>query len=609
MIPADPPTPSRVACISDSPELAAIISCHFNRPGEYLPVLSGPKMPEPLRDTDVTRKVNTCAMLRVERVIIAGLDDAEAATFREKIGRDRVVIVRSEAEASLALQAIGIPEPPDALLCRPTELMWGTLLAKATNRRLQVVETADSLRDLVDASRQELTHCVMVDDRSGVVPIIAANYAFATHASVRMLPDFDRDAVPEIYDQIQYTADVTSVRRRTLAERFVEEKLGQFNSVIRLDGLEFVTFITTGVPYGYFASQVPSTHLFSTIDLGRVIADSIYHARVVGATRLGLVVDPGFFADSESPLVASALRRRGIPVKEITGERATAWTVRNHFQFYPYDFLYICSHAGEIREGRRLTIRFRTADWREHTIVVDVVATFAPTDEGTGGDRLIEVMRFMGFVELDGVLWSDKEGKRRINAAETLQQFIQIDDAEWKIVEGHDVSTIREFVGIQATDGAVSVATHHVAGGGTVRPTVFNNACNSLYNFNTFFMHAGARGYIGTLASVGDDKAKEVARRFFESLTDDTLLPVHLWDVQRGLLESPTDRIYVHFGCHFNRLAAPRQDMTPYPRWALEREIQGWETYLRQDRPEELRRNAERVLGFLRRTLDEEGRG
>jgi len=293
-------------------------------------------------------------------------------------------------------------------------------------------------------------------------------------------------------------------------------------------------------------------------------------------------------------------------VKEINGNQGTAWNVRNHFQFYPYDFLYICTHAGEIREGTRLTISFRTNDGQDHTIVIDVVHTFALTDEGIGEDRLVEVIRFTGFVELDGVLWSDKEGKRRINAGETLQQFLQMPEEDWDIRERHDVNTIREFVGIQAIDGAVSVMTHHVAGGGHVRPIVFNNACTSLYNFNTFFMHAGARGYIGTLTSVTDETAKELARRFFESLTDTALLPVHLWEVQRGLFQNPRDRIYVHFGCHFNRLVAPGQNMATYPRWALEREIRGWEEYLAQDRPAAPRRNAERVLAFLRRILPEE---
>lgn len=108
-------------------------------------------MPEPLRDTDVTRKINTCSMLRAEKVIIASLNEVDTASFTEKIGRDRIVVIRSLEEIRPALEAIGVPEPPETLLCRPTELMWGTLLAKATNKCLRVGEAADSLRDLVEA--------------------------------------------------------------------------------------------------------------------------------------------------------------------------------------------------------------------------------------------------------------------------------------------------------------------------------------------------------------------------------------------------------------------------------------------------------------------------
>lgn len=135
------------------------------------------------------------------------------------------------------------------------------------------------------------------------------------------------------------------------------------------------------------------------------------------------------------------------------------------------------------------------------------------------------------------------------------------------------------------------------------RPVAFNNACISLYGFSVWFINAGARGYIGTLAAVGDAKAKEVAERFFALLRDDTSLPIVLWRAERDVFDNPKGRIYVHIGCHFNRIKPPTQDVSRYAIRALEQEIRGWVEYLAQDKPLDAKRNAERILLFMRKTL------
>jgi hypothetical protein len=240
--------------------------------------------------------------------------------------------------------------------------------------------------------------------------------------------------------------------------------------------------------------------------------------------------------------------------------------------------------------------------------VIDLAATFAPTGEGVGDGRMFEVMNWIGFVELDGIPWSDDAGKKRIRAGDILREFLDIPflSRMQKIIKSVPTDTIREFVFIKATDGAVSIVTDFIAGAGLARPIAFNNACISLYNFSTWFIASDARGYIGTLTKVQDDKAKQLARTFFGQLTDDVSLPVLLWQAQRSVFEHPEERIYVHVGCHFNRLTSPRRDVSSYPRHVLRREIHGWEEYLQQEKPAQLKQNAARIIAFLHRALEAE---
>lgn len=597
----------KVACITDDPVLASVISSYFNSPDEYFPVMAGPHMAMPDWENDVIRRGNTCAMLRAEKVILAGLATDAVESFRGHLHDSESVIVNSLAEWDRSLSRIGITSPLGVIKCNPSELMWGLVLAKRLGRKLEIVPGAASIKEHW-SGRSSRGHCVMVDDMTGVTPVIAANYAFAVDANVRNLPAIDFDEIDSIYDGIQEGANHKDPSRRLRAKAFVEQQGIRFSSSIDTRRLTFITFITRGVPYGYFLTRLPTTHLYSYLDLGKHIADSIYYSATVKDTRLGLVVDPGFFADSESADLTSSLQTRGIKVKELRGDTATRRNVQNYIRYYPYDLLYICTHAGELREGKRLTIKFGTKDGSDHVLVADVAHTFVPSEPEQGKEPLVEVMRFLRYVELDGVAWTDDERKKSIGAGCIIKEFSDILENEWNVIDSQDTDTIRDFPVIEATDGSIPLVSEYFAGGGWTRPIVFNNACNSLHNLSTWLIIAGARGYIGTLTPVEDGLAKEIGRTFFRTLTDESSVPELLWEVQQQIIPHSQERVYVHFGCHFNAIRKPSRDVSLYPQSALRREIEGWREYLGGDNPDKFKQTVRKILLFIERALREENK-
>jgi hypothetical protein len=545
-------------------------------------------------------------MLRVEKVILVGLTPVAIETFRRIQPGLKLITIDSVDEWDGVLPNIGIPIPHDATICSPDEVMWGLLLAKKLGHRLQVVSGSASIKGRVEGDRASGRHCIMVDDMEGVIPVIVANYAFAIGADVRSLPRVEFDEIDSIYDGIQERANKADPNRRSRAGAYIDRQGARFASGIDTRGFAFITFVTRGVPYGYFLPHLPSTHLYSYLDLGRHVADSIYYSSIVRDTRLALVVDPGFFADSESTDVTASLRARRIKVKELRGATATRRNVEHYIRYYPYDLLYICTHAGELREGKRLTVEFATADGRRHFLVVDVTHTFVPSEASPGEEPKIEVMKFTRFVELDGVAWTDDHGKERIGAGEIIKEFTDLQEKDWKVAHSQDTDTIRDFPVIEATDGPISLVSEYFGGGGLARPIIFNNACSSLHNLSTWCVIAGVRGYIGTLATVEDRVAKEVGLVFFRSLIDEVSLPVLLQKVQDRLIPNAQNRVYVHFGCHFNTIRRPRRDVSRYPQAALLREIDAWREYLAGNHPEKFKQAVRGILLFAERALREE---
>ena len=593
---ASPQLCTKALCIAGGPEIAAVISSFFNEIGEYFCVLEPPRKTRPDFLNEVLRRNNVAACLQADNIILAGLDQSSISAFQRYFSPRITTIVPSLADVDIALQEISCSDLIGEIACNPREVAKALLLAKRLRMKLKVDHSAPSLLNEFGRYLPSSNHIIVVEDSADFAPVIAANFAFSVDAELRLIPEVSRRDVEKVYDELYDRRASRGSTRSIRAEKNLKERSSRYQAMLLSPGTQFLTFVTSGVPYGYFIPHIASTHVFSRPDLGLNIFAGVYHASKTGATRVAVLLDPGHFKESESDTVVECLTHKRIFVKAVKGKDATVYNARNHIEHFPYDLLYICSHAGEIN-GRRLRVRFKDRHGEPHIFVIDHAAGIGYTGEGTGKDAKFEVMDFTRFVELDGVDWNDDEGKKKIPAGELAEEFSRIPVDDWDVIESKDIGPVRYCVALTLTDHCLLILFHSVAG--YEHPIIFNNACVSFYQFAERLIYAGARAYIGTLHRVDTNQAKAVAEDFFRNLSTEKPLPVILWEAQRRVWSDPADRTYIHVGCHFTNIFEPEADVSEYLKNRLRLGLDRWTGRLNSASDSRRKEAAGRTVKFL----------
>lgn len=543
----------QAACISDNPVLAAVISSYFNTPGEYFCLMDAPRLGRPDWTNEIIRRNNVLARLKPEKIILAGLSKDVIRAFASRLPSKRLIVINELSQVKEKLSDFVKPSQDGILECREDELVLGVLYAKYLKKELSVIKDATTLKTFSIDSTQKSQHKVILDDIHDMCPIITGNYAYSIGATVAIFPEPSKAEIEASYNDIYNIKTFKSTTRGKTAQRSLMSQQFTYESHFTAKKIEadFLTFITKGIPYGYFFPETPATHLFSYPDLGLAIFDNIYFASSQKETQSALILDPGFFKNSEVAVVKTTLEKANVFVKELSGDAAKVFNTGQYIQFYPYELLFICSHAGGMK-GERVTAKFKDRKGITHEIVIEEALAFGLTGEGEGMKAKVEALHFRKFVELDGVNWSDTEGKKKINAGATITDFIKTDRREWQIIHATPINEIRECPAIKLTDNYYVPMMHVVASSGM--PIIFNNACVSFQEFAGKFIFAGARAYIGTLNKVDTDDARVVAEYMFDKLSKKIPLPVLLWEAQRKVYSEPEQRVYIMSGCHFTNV-------------------------------------------------------
>lgn len=104
----------KLAILSDDAELAARLSCIFNRPGYYLPILDGPRMTRPDGRGEAVRRNNAIAKAGVMRIALADLTAEQHDAMANLLpSKSILTITANELDATLR-------ERP-----APSVLKWG----------------------------------------------------------------------------------------------------------------------------------------------------------------------------------------------------------------------------------------------------------------------------------------------------------------------------------------------------------------------------------------------------------------------------------------------------------------------------------------------------
>lgn len=538
----------RLAIVSNDATALGIASSLVHQPGEYLAVFREPVEREPvLFRRDLAKCANSLQFVHPEVLLLYDVRN-EVSEFLAARLRATIIRVSTHAELLWRLEAAGFPLPEESLTCRPCDIGTGTLAARRTCRLLVPDETAGPIESCGNGESLR-RHLVVVDGDDLTAHVLAANYAFATHADMQILQLGAEDLRASVYAAIadQYRGQPLSAESRAgLA-------LNDFELQVRMqvDSADraFVTFITDNLPYGYALRDVPSTHIF-TWSAAHCVTSGIYFEREYPGTIAAATIDTGSFEQSEIASVHDALHRIGCATVSVPPESAEVAVISRLLMSIPLDFVFICSHGREA-PGIRFTVHIPDLSGQSQDFVYDGAISLLSDVQERDGQEIVQIAELAVFRSFGGETWKRVPKALR---AHVVSYFRSHRD-ELPVIARERVAYVPHSSAIKLSDGYLMLRSLQ-AFDPSSSPIVFNNSCLSFYDGAASAVEQGARAYVGTLWPVGIRLACDLAKDLVERCRGRPLAQ-SLFETQRRLVPDSRERIYVHVGCHFTRLLAP----------------------------------------------------
>lgn len=564
------PRLASTAIISDDARLAAQLSCLVAKPDTYVPVLDGPRLGRPDRSSEVLRRLNATARTRSQEILLAALSEEAVKAITDLAGQHRKSRLRliQTWQDSRTLNHAQLPEV----------LSWGRSnigvgLLKALRRGCAI---KFSEKDSPGESVEPLFgHLVVCEDGHDLAQVIAANYAYSIGAGLVVISPTNGEFVDPLLERFYGLYDDRSSSATDTLEE-LKATIRKHCSTIPMQGASSVTFIGSGLPYGFAFPEVPSTHLFDYPDLGIAVANGFASQQPRSrGIDVAVLVDPKTTDAPEIRTAAKLLPERGIFTRCYEGEGATVRNVTEMIELYPYDLLVFATHCGDV-PGYRWTYEYTDSEGIARNLVVDIAIGIAGTDD----DNLLHVTQFMRFISLDGVDWNDPRKKERLHVGTAITTFMDRTRAgaqsELKPTKKENISRVVGSAALKMYDHNYLSLPRSIADEGT--PVVLNNACCSWHQLAMTFAVSGARAYLGTLFPVLTSEADSIAtailgQRFGE------VLPAALWGAQQEAFGNSVRRPYLMTGIYPQSLRVRRHDVPGYLAVRLTRASADWHAH------------------------------
>jgi hypothetical protein len=538
--------------ITDDAQLAARMSCALAAPGQYVPILEGPRMTRSDREAEAIRLNNALGRGKAETVFLAGMP-AETAAFLAANFAPRL--------RPMLRQIQSVKEIDHMHESRQKEpLQWGREhigpgLLKALRARSDIhFNDGPSPRDPVASKASHLVAC---EEGNDIAQVIAANYAYALGAGLCLIPKVDETVRDELMEQFYAVYDKRYAPLTELLGQLKREILALCGPLpIPVGGS--ITFVTSGLPFGFGVSNVPSTHIFSYPSMGISTLNG-FAAEQPKEPGISFVclVDPNKETEAREIKAAERLLApRGAFVRTYFNDGANVRDVGEMLEWLPYDLVVISTHCGD-PDGHRWTYEYEDSEGRSRRLVVDIALSVGSTDE----PNLLGVTLFQRFVSLDGVDWLDRKAKETLYVGTAINDFIRLtrdENNELKPALKERIDRVLGAAALKMSDHNLIILPKSLANGGA--PIVINNACVSWHRLAETFSFCNARAYIGTLFPVTEAEAEEVVIKLLERHHDKPIAHA-LWASQREVSDGELRRPYVATGIYPQTLRVKRHEM------------------------------------------------
>jgi hypothetical protein len=519
-------TLSQIAIVSSNTEIAEQICRHFRGSSCYVVLIEAPM--ERMEDLGVLTNdcgfvVNAIAQCEATVVLLAGCSSKVECILSSMIlGRVAcdLIIFRNLS------QLVSLP----GYNPRPTILRQN----KSSERK----------------------HLVAIEDGHPMALVIAMNLCAATDSEIIVLPHVSRKTQRLINDAWRDWSVCSGMEMNDAKESLLLFLKTQTNG-IAASQVKTVTFITFGIPYGILDFGAPVSHIPVFPLLGVSLLNGMIKSQL-SEMRCPLVVllDPHATEHSESDYVAEAFGKQGYMIRGSVGAQATVKNARYLTEFMPSDAIFYSTHCGEAK-GQRVTEILRSDDGTTHTLIYECVITLAlgPNPE------LVEVVDFKKFISLNGVPWTDEEGKETIAAGDILRLFMKsweksklASDAS-RSIDATSCNEVQFSDCLKMVDGNYKPVPNLI--GGWVHPIVMNSSCSSSRELFQWFIGKGASCYIGTTRDIPDSMASAVSKRFADTVARGAHVSAALHEAQRTFMSDLGYSPFLVYGYQFTRLAVP----------------------------------------------------
>jgi hypothetical protein len=543
----------RSMVITDDAQLAARMSCALAAPGQYVPILEGPRMTRDDREAEAIRLNNALGRGKAETVFLAGLP-VETSAFLAANFAPRLRPMLRQIQSGKEIDHMHGSRQNEPLQWGREHIGLGLL--KALRARSDIhFNDSPSPRDPVAS---KAPHLVVCEEGNDIAQVIAANYAYALGAGLCLIPEVNETLCDELLEQFYAVYDNNRDAPLTDLLGQLKAELLALCGPLPIPVGGSITFVTSGLPFGFGVSNVPSTHMFSYPNMG-VLALNGFAAEQPKEPGMSFVclVDPNKEAEAREIRAAERLLApRGAFVRTYCNEGANVRDVAEMLEWLPYDLVVISTHCGD-PDGYRWTYEYEDSEGRSRRLVVDIALSVGSTDE----PNMVGVTLFQRFVSLDGVDWLDRKAKAKLYVGTAMNDFIRLTrdkNNELKPVLKEEIDRVLGAAALKMSDHNLIILPKPLANGGT--PIVINNACVSWHRLAKTFSFCNARAYIGTLFPVTEAEAEEVVIKLLERHHEKPIAHA-LWASQREVYGSDLRRPYVVTGIYPQTLRVKRHEM------------------------------------------------
>jgi len=535
-----------IICISNDYIYSAQISSCFNRKDTYFTVLEPPRSLHKYWANEFIMLNNVLARYKPRTIIFAKVKDQIIELIKKqlKLPEDKYLYIKDKSQLDNFMKTF-CTSTKKILRCPPSRLKVAYALLEAKKQNMQLIIEPKSQYKIKHDIDSE--HIVVSDSLVNILPVLIANYSFSIKADIQ-IKKIEIEYSPKEIESIMVDSrkrGQKGIFARKITETIKSKIITNFQC---LNKYLIITFFIDEFPYGYFFQKIPSTHIYNKSLPSYFLSESIATGGL--PIRSSLLIDTGFFKKSETNFIKNCLLDKNVQTKLLDGDTFSNSELDKNIQFLPYDFLFICSHGG-FPEGMRFKVKFLDKNNCDHTITIDTIDSFYPTNIGQGDNQIINVQTFYEFVELDEKPWYQKEYKPG-SSKTVVEDFLAIGRKNWDVLKKEKVQM--NFCNVIATKDPLGpyVPMVHSISDPMSTPFIFNNACSSTYTLATNFIFAGSSFYIGTVNSVDTDIAIIIAKHFCnKSIKQGKPLIISLWESQNEPTITTQDKVYISIGCHF----------------------------------------------------------